>query len=52
MLFIDGKTGQLVGEITGNFGRLEVIEFSEDGQKIATTGQDGLVRIFGIVEIP
>ena len=51
MLFIDGKTGQLVGEITGNFGRLEAIEFSEDGQKIATTGQDGLVRIFGIVEI-
>jgi WD40 repeat protein len=51
MRFIDGKTGQLVGEITGNFGRLEAIEFSEDGQKIATAGQDGLVRIFGIVEI-
>jgi WD40 repeat protein len=51
VLFIDGKTGQLVGEFTGNFGRLEAIEFAENGQKIATAGQDGLVRIFGIVEI-
>jgi WD40 repeat protein len=51
-LFIDGESGQLVGEITGNFGRLEAIEFSEDGQKIATAGQDGLVRVFGIVELP
>ena len=51
MLFIDGKTGQLVGELPGNFGRLEAIQFSEDGQKIATAGQDGLVRIFGVVEI-
>jgi WD40 repeat protein len=52
ILFIDGDSGQLVGEITGNFGRLEVIEFSADGQKIATAGQDGLVRVFGIVELP
>jgi WD40 repeat protein len=51
MFFIDGKTGQLVGELPGNFGRLEAIQFSEDGQKIATAGQDGLVRIFGVVEI-
>lgn len=51
MLFINGKTGELLSEIVGSFGRLQAIEFSEDGQKIATTGTDGIAHVFGIVEI-
>ena len=47
----NGKTGELRSEIVGNFGRLQAIEFSEDGKKIATTGTDGIARVFGIVEI-
>jgi WD40 repeat protein len=49
--FINGKTGQFLGEIIGNFGTLEAIEFSEDGRKLATAGADGLVRIFAIAEV-
>jgi WD40 repeat protein len=51
LLFIDGRTGQLLGEIVANFGSLQAIEFSDDGTKIATAGTDGVVRIFGIVEV-
>jgi WD40 repeat protein len=51
ILFVNGKTGEFMSEITGNFGTLQVIEFSEDGKKIATAGEDGVVLIFGIVDM-
>jgi WD40 repeat protein len=51
ILFVDGKTGEFLSELVGNFGSLRAIEFSEDGKKIATAGEDGLVHIFGIVDI-
>jgi WD40 repeat protein/serine/threonine protein kinase len=50
LTFIDGTTGKFVEKITGNFGALHAILFSEDGKTIATAGQDGTARIFGIVE--
>jgi WD40 repeat protein len=50
--FVNGKTGEFISEITGNFGTVLAIEFSEDGKKLATAGQDGVVRVFGIVELP
>lgn len=49
IIFFDGNTGQPIGEIVGNFGRLQAIEFSEDGTMIATAGSDGIARVFGIV---
>jgi WD40 repeat protein len=51
IIFFDGETGQSVGETVGNFCKLQAIEFSEDGTKIATAGSDGVVRVFGVVEI-
>ena len=51
ILFLNGKTGEFMSELTGNFGTLETIKFSEDGTKLATAGQDGIVRIFGIVDM-
>lgn len=51
ILFFDGGTGRLLGEIVANFGSLRAVEFSDDGTKIATAGTDGVVRIFGIVEV-
>lgn len=50
LLFIDGRTGESIAEIEGNFGAVQAIEFSEDGTKIATVGSDGVARLFGIVE--
>lgn len=51
MLFIDGKNGELLSDKVGNFGALQAIEFSEDGKYIATTGSDGITRLFGVVDI-
>lgn len=51
LILFDSRTGQPVGEIVGNFGRLQAIEFSEDGTKIATAGSDGISRVFGVVEV-
>lgn len=50
MIFVDSRTGDVISETVGNFGYLQDIEFSEDGMKIATTGYDGTVRLFGVVE--
>jgi WD40 repeat protein len=47
--FVNGRTGEFLSEIPGNFGVLHAIEFSEDGKKLATAGQDGVVRLFGII---
>ena len=49
--FINGNTGELINDIVGNFGKVQAINFSEDDTKIATAGSDGVVRVFGIVEI-
>jgi WD40 repeat protein/serine/threonine protein kinase len=49
--FINGKSGEWLGKIVGNFGSLHAIKFSDDGTKIATAGQDGVVRVFGVVEL-
>lgn len=51
ILFFDGGTGTPLGEIVANFGSLQAIEFSDDGTKLATAGTDGVVRVFGIVEV-
>lgn len=51
MVIINGRTGEFISKIIGNFGVLHAIEFSEDGTKIATSGSDGIARIFGIAEI-
>ena len=52
LLLLNGKTGEPIHTTTGDFGRLRVILFSEDGTKLATTGDDGLVHVFGIVDRP
>jgi WD40 repeat protein len=46
--FINGQNGELLNEITGNFGAVRAIKFSEDGTKLATVGDDGTTRLFGI----
>lgn len=48
---IDGNTGKKISNIVGNFGKVQAIKFSQDGTKFASAGSDGVVRIFGIVEI-
>ena len=50
--FVNGTSGEFIGEIVGNFGIVHAVEFSEDGKKLATAGQDGVVRVFGVVEFP
>jgi WD40 repeat protein len=49
LLLLDGKNGQLLAELKGNFGSVQAIEFSHDDMKIATAGSDGAVRIFSVV---
>jgi WD40 repeat protein len=51
MQFINGNTGEWIREIVGNFGAVHAIKFSEDSQKIATAGEDGVVRVFGVVDL-
>jgi WD40 repeat protein len=50
ILLVNGKTGEYLSELTGNFGTLGTVKFSDDGTKMATAGQDGVVRVFGIVD--
>lgn len=50
LLLLDGTEGQLLAELTGNFGAVQAIEFSSNDLKLATTGFDGMIRIFGVSE--
>jgi len=52
ILFFNGKTGEFLSDTVGNFGVVRAIQFSDDGTKIATAGDDGLARVFGIADIP
>jgi WD40 repeat protein len=47
--FWDTQTGQLLGEITPDY-EIEDIAFSPDGRIIAVSGEDGLIRIWGVLE--
>ena len=46
--FYDGVTGNQISQVVGNFGPIHAIIFSDDGKKIATAGEDGIARTFGI----
>lgn len=48
ILFLDAQSGTIITRITGNFHAVRAIEFSEDGIKLATAGDDGVTRVFGI----
>lgn len=48
LIFFDSKTGGILAETIGNFGELTGIEFSKDGNWIASAGSDGAVRLFGV----
>lgn len=50
LIFLDGKTGRFLSQITGNYASVRAIEFSDDGKKVATAGADGIARTFGIVD--
>ncbi len=50
--FFNGGSGEFLSSAVGNFGIVRAVLFSEDGTKIATAGDDGLVRVLGIVHIP
>jgi len=52
MTFFEGATGDQIAQTVGNFGSLHAIIFSDDGKKIATTGEDGIARTFGVVNNP
>lgn len=48
VIFLDAQNGSLLASITGNFKAVRAIEFSEDGVRLATAGDDGVTRVFGI----
>jgi len=48
LTFLDGKTGNFLYKITGNYGSLQAITFTGDGNIVATAGFDGTVRLFGV----
>jgi WD40 repeat protein len=48
IIFLDAQNGVVLKTIIGNFKAVRAIEFSEDGIKMATAGDDGVTRLFGI----
>lgn len=48
LILLSGLNGQSLATVTGNFAAIRAIEFSEDGIKLAVTGDDGITRLFGI----
>lgn len=48
LTFLNGRDGGFIREIVGNFGALRAIKFSDDGAKLATAGDDGTTRLFGV----
>ncbi len=48
LIFLDAKSGSLLAAITGNFKAVRAIRFSDDSVKLATAGDDGVTRLFGI----
>lgn len=49
LTFLDGKTGRDLFKITGNYGSLQAIAFTGQGNIVATAGFDGTVRLFGVL---
>lgn len=49
IFFLDAKNGNDLGNITGNFGSVQAIEFADNGKMVASAGSDGIVRLFGIL---
>ena len=48
LFLIDSKTGNDLIQITGNYGAVQAITFTNQGNILATAGSDGAVRLFGI----
>jgi WD40 repeat protein len=52
LIFLDSKTGSVLATVTGNFKAVRAIKFSDDSIKLATAGDDGVTRVFGIPPSP
>jgi len=48
IVFVNAQNGDLLIEVVGNFGAIRAMKFSDDGRKLATAGDDGTTRLFGI----
>jgi len=48
VIFQDAQTGAFLFEIKGNYSTVQDIQFSSDGKMVATAGQDGTARLFGV----
>jgi WD40 repeat protein len=42
----DAKTGSRIATLAGHEGAIFAIAFTPDGQRVATGGYDGIVRLF------
>lgn len=49
ILMVDLTSMQVISTLPGHHGQVEHLAFSADGRYLATTSQDGTVRIWGIV---
>jgi len=48
VILLNSKTGKEIHRISGNYGVVQRISFSEDGFFLATAGSDGTTRLFGM----
>ena len=46
----DRETGEIVRSLPGHVGQLTGAVFSPDGSMLATTGTDGLLKVWDLVE--